>query len=203
MNWEIMRDKVFEFAFNEALNDATRRTAAASAKIEFVNDKEAYERVKGCIRKYADAVLDRDNKIKPDFYDVEKDVEGLLGKYAKFTFGNVQKLINMTMKYLYIACYCNENLRDEFKECHCPMDRIMKDRVVELCKKDDAAKELLEYEKDKKKTKNWSDVSWSTISKEDYGVYEAYQKMVKYLAKKDNLIPLEFDFKEFPLGGLN
>ena len=184
MNWEIMRDKVFEFAFNEALNDATRRTAAASAKIEFVNDKEAYERVKGCIRKYADAVLDRDNKIKPDFYDVEKDVEGLLGKYAKFTFGN-------------------ENLRDEFKECHCPMDRIMKDRVVELCKKDDAAKELLEYEKDKKKTKNWSDVSWSTISKEDYGVYEAYQKMVKYLAKKDNLIPLEFDFKEFPLGGLN
>lgn len=43
----------------------------------------------------------------------------------KFTFGNVQKLVNMTAKYMFLSAYENENKRVLFKHCHCPMDGIM------------------------------------------------------------------------------
>lgn len=200
MNWEELRDKVFEFAFNEALNDATRRTGAASKKVEFVavENEKVYGEVKGLIKGYVDAIIEKQELW--DFYEVEEKVEKCLKEHGfnEFTFGNIQKLINMTMKYLYIACYSDKELRKRFNQCHCPMDRIMKDKVVKMYKEcKDVDEEIVTITIGGETTKDWSKVSWSKITQDNPDAYKKFQEMVKYLAGKYNISPLEFDFKEF------
>ena len=51
------------------------------------------------------------------------------GDGNKFTFGNAQKLINMTAKYYYISCCMNSAKRENFKYCHCPVDCLLLEKV--------------------------------------------------------------------------
>lgn len=56
--------------------------------------------------------------------------EGYGDKGSSFEFGNAQKLINMTAKYIASGmftskCGCGGN----FQYCHCPMDSIMVDWI--------------------------------------------------------------------------
>ena len=195
-----IKDWIFDFAYNEALIDATRRTHAAGYKESVSKNDEA----KGFVREYANSIL---NGNHADFYETEKKVEECISN-PKFTFGNTQKLINMTMKYLYIVCYHDIALRDIFEVCHCPMDKTMKDIVVKRYRKaveeDGAPKDYSTFINcDGNESECWSDVSWSNIERayvDKYptqNVYYSYQKMVEYLAGKDELFPLEYDFKEF------
>lgn len=46
-------------------------------------------------------------------------------------FGNAQKLINMTAKYIALGIYMDD-CREDFQYCHCPMEGIMVDKVVKL-----------------------------------------------------------------------
>lgn len=46
-------------------------------------------------------------------------------------FGNAQKLINMTAKYIALGIYMDD-CREDFQYCHCPMDGIMVDKVTKL-----------------------------------------------------------------------
>ena len=72
--------------------------------------------------KYAQKVLLGKN---PCFYDYETRFKTELSKeeISGLTFGNIQKLINMTMKYLYIRYY--DECRENFRCCHAPMDNRM------------------------------------------------------------------------------
>lgn len=101
----------------------------------------------------------------------------------------------MTMKYLYIMCYKNNYLRDRFSACHCPMDGIMTDKVInklkELKKNGDSSVQkytqrgYIGFLKNK---------SWSKLEVSDKNIYEQFQKTVKFLADKENLSPLEYDY---------
>lgn len=46
-------------------------------------------------------------------------------------FGNAQKLINMTAKYIALGIYMDD-CREDFQYCHYPMDGIMVDKVTKL-----------------------------------------------------------------------
>ena len=50
---------------------------------------------------------------------------------SSFGFGNAQKLINMTAKYIALGIYMDD-CREDFQYCHCPMDGIMVDKVAKL-----------------------------------------------------------------------
>lgn len=50
---------------------------------------------------------------------------------SSFGFGNAQKLINMTAKYIALGIYMDD-CREGFQYCHCPMDGIMVDKVTKL-----------------------------------------------------------------------
>ena len=50
---------------------------------------------------------------------------------SSFGFGNAQKLINMTAKYIALGIYMDD-CREDFQYCHCPMDGIMVDKVTKL-----------------------------------------------------------------------
>lgn len=171
------------------------RTAYLGDKSELRKCQEA----KNIVRKYANDIingkfLDYNEYLKiadslcTEFKDYIKKSEGS-DKEPQFTFGNAQKLLNMTMKYLYIMCYNNNELRKNFKNCHCPMDRIMIDKVkkeFKNCSRKEKEENIGEF-----KDKPWSKL---TFEPEDINAYKQFQDTVKSLAAKQKLFPLEYDY---------
>lgn len=136
---EEIKDKIFDFIYRMAMRDATMMKAYGGE-----NKKDLYKisKARDIVRKYADNVI-KGCCIDPDehekaFKETACEVCNVINKEKSkynikgtFNFGNAQKLINMTVKYLYVG-YCeNECLRENFKYCHCPMDTIMLERVWE------------------------------------------------------------------------
>ena len=94
-----MQDEIFSFVYKMAFQDAVQQKAYEGKKKDLCETPKMFK----------DVALEL-------FKAVNKD---------NFTFGNAQKVINMTAKYLYIICYADSAFRDRFKYCHCPMDRVM------------------------------------------------------------------------------
>ena len=196
-------DKIFNFAYIMAMRDATQQQAFPAANKKLLWEKAdetvvAYRLLKG----YINDILDKD-KQEQDFYEIEKDIEKAVNEFIKtngikkvtkkdepesiedavITFGNAQKLINMTAKYMFISAYQDSDKAKLFDQCHCPMDSVMIEEVASMAKG---------YE-DVKLFKN-SNVRWSRITSEKKEPYEAFQRVVQGLAKEKKLSPLEFDF---------
>lgn len=212
--------KIFEFAYELALRDATIRTAYKGNKDELRKNRKA----KSILKKYIDGII---NGESTNFDTVASDIEQSFENYVKpkkddeedvtFTFGNTQKLINMTVKYMYITTYNNEELRDKFKVCHCPLDTKMREEVLkqlkalsnenDLC--EEKRREVLEHIKALKEC-NFSECAWSRIDKnikikncknehkkKSYDIYDRFQAAVKFLADKQGISPIEFDYQNW------
>ena len=193
-----------------AMRDATQQKAYYDTerivdKKHLLDNEEAKERVK----QYIDQIMDGKH---PAFEGAENDVEESFRKYlgedyAEFTFGNTQKLINMTVKYMFIACYQNSHLAECFSGCHCPMDSIMIEKVIGMvnkhnCEKDvkEEAEKLMEEENVKMTWRAYLRQPWSRIGQESktFNQYKLFQWIVSYLAAKESIKPIEFDFKYWP-----
>ena len=167
------------------------------------------------------------NCIPQEFKPRDREKEGGRsedGKTGQFTFGNIQKLINMTLKYMFTICYTNDSMRKRFMYCHCPMDSIMMRKVDDIfnnmehrfwklvgtdektkAKAEDSyiqAKEMLWGESTGKK-RIFNDVSWSQIGfKEGVSLeendpdefYEIFQALVRTLSQINGISPIEFDY---------
>ncbi|MDC7300512.1 hypothetical protein [Agathobacter ruminis] len=198
MTTDELKEKMFKFAYHEALNDATGQSAYRGKKSDIENNAGAEEKVK----KYIDSLFNPPNLC---FYDTAKKVSDAIND-VEFTFGNIQKLINMTAKYLYLGCYSDEKLRECFKNCHCPMDRVMIDKVFKEYKqafveKNKGNENLLTIPYgDGKKGKDKSKICWSKIKFADedspcsHKIYENYQEMVRAITNDMGIYPLELDY---------
>lgn len=188
--------KIFDFIYTMALRDATMRRAYEGERTPLFKNDDA----KNATREYINALLRGEN---PDFYTTAETVEnGFRDKGHEFTFGNTQKLINMTVKYMYIAAYQKEHyadLREKFKGCHCPMDSIMVKKVIKEIKSQIDEEEVCELLKGHER--NWRSFlqnAWSKMDKDkDKDQYKLFQNLVKYLSDKKGLTPIEYDYKEF------
>ena len=191
-----MQDYLFDFAYGEALRDAINQQAFKGEKNYLYDCEEG----KAAVRTYIDNILKGEH---PSFEDAEKKTEEEFNKYIesqrpesnqRFTFGNTQKLINMTVKYIFISAYAQsyEEFRKLFADCHCPLDRLMAGIVREEFDKadDEAAQRIKKQLSDNYKRIN-KDMTWSNI---DVETYNCYQQMVRLLAEKEKLIPIEYDF---------
>lgn len=185
----IVDDKIFDFIYTIAMRDATLQQAfdltksGLNKKADLLNCKEAKKHV----RKYIDDIIAGK---KTDFYTVETDVETAFGQFIpgkNFTFGNCQKLINMTVKYFYIVTYSDPTIRSHFNNCHCPMDNVMIKTVKSELKKD--KKTLKDFGITSDDLKSWSKIVNSNTSQ-----YDAFQKIVCYLAQKQGVSPIEYDY---------
>lgn len=137
-----MSDLVFNFIYGCALKDAIDQKAFNCKKKTWAWDvSEAKEKVK----KYIDRILS--GEFKSDiakaahdaaFIQVSNDICNIMnveiskkgyqrndGAIAKFCFGNAQKLINMTVKHVYAHTYSLPDMRECFRNCHCPIDQRM------------------------------------------------------------------------------
>lgn len=192
-----LRTFIFDFVYNMAINDATIRTDAASEKSEIRDD----ETIKSIVRKHIDNILSENNT--EDFNKTVEEIENVLVSkkpHSNFTFGNIQKLINMTAKYIYISCYSDRSIRERFNNCDCPMDSIMIEIVTKKYKKKGWA--VPEFIYNGRRTQSWiGTVSWSKIIEEQSDQknsrkrYDEFQSMVRKLCTEEEITPLEFDLK--------
>lgn len=122
---------------------------------------------------------------------------------SSFGFGNAQKLINMTAKYMFISAYQDSNKAKLFDQCHCPMDGIMVDKVAKIAGRlVDEGEEGLRVSLESFACKrplahDWAakdEVRWSKLTLENRKPYEGFQKVVRALAEREGLSPLELDF---------
>lgn len=197
-------DKIFNFIYTIAMRDATLQQAfdltksGLTKKSDLLNCEEA----KKYVRKYIDDIIADNN---PNFYDVEKDVEAAFDTFIpgkNFTFGNCQKLINMTVKYFYIVTYLEPKIRSHFNCCHCPMDNIMIERVISELDKVEVTLDDINNKYDlkiaipqkKKIGKGYLRNSWSNIEQKDHKQYDLFQAAVKYLADLQNMNSIEYDY---------
>lgn len=189
-------NKIFEFAYYEALDDATKQNAYLGKKEEIASNESA----KKIVKKYIDEIFAGKH---PRMIDAAKKVNEAISN-KEFTFGNIQKLINMTAKYFFLSCYADEKLRENFSSCHCPMDGTMMKKVKQEYRdlisprtRDDL---LLIPLGDGKTSIDLSKTAWSKLQFDNYdgpysfSVYEHFQKMVEILAKEKGIMPIEYDF---------
>ena len=192
-----MNQYIFKFAYRAGLHDATAQQAYPCKEGEQKKLRENKDAIK-IVQSYIDSIL---NGAPEDFYEVAEKLVASFNAFesknhlsGKFLFGNAQKLINITAKFMYLTVYANSHLRANFECCHCPLDRIMGRFVKKEAKK--LTKPFPHEIEDIIKNKGWKvwDGTWSKISEDDY---RNYQTMVTYLAEKEGLFPLEYDYRHF------
>lgn len=169
----VIRDDIFGFIFEMALYDSTNRVSKQS-------EKKKLRECKGIIKNYAEAVLNRDtnNSFDSTVEMIQKRINGI-------SFGKIQKLINMTMKYLYIRYYDDTKIKGVFDECDAPMDGIMREFVF------DYYEYLFNEKPDFDRGQAWSTLFDKT------GDYKGFQDAIKEIIKRENLgiSPIEFDYR--------
>lgn len=178
------KEKIFKFIYQMAFRDATMRKAFPHDEDEtddayWKRKNDAYNVAMPIAKKYVDDLLDGKDAIKLESYMI--DICEKTKEYG-FTFGNAQKLINMLAKYMYLICYQDEEKRQLFKNCDCPMDGGM----IEVVRKEN---------------KNCSiprDFPWSTMDYEGEipKEYTAFQEAIKNMCK-DDIYAIEYDFEKW------
>ena len=211
----ILDDHIFNFIYGCALHDAVLQKAFKGERTWIADVTEAKETVK----KYIDCIVkgdfkNADNATKTkheDFFlKTAKEVCNQINNskfkptnvsVGNFTFGNAQKLINMTVKHVYAHTYSIHLLdyvpiRDHFRHCHCPMDSIMLGKVWK------------EYKNVYNQSQRKSDLgdneyfcqSWGN---EDFDLnggqpfrYKKFQEAIKNIIDKNqgNIFPIEYDY---------
>ena len=202
IGYEDLQKTIFDFSYGAALGDAIGQKAFEGKKKPLLNNEEA----KSIARQYIDNILKGKN---PNFYKVTAALQESFARYIEenksdiiyirkdgsssnpiFRFGNAQKLLNMLAKNMFILVYQDETVRTNFAQCHCPMDNVMINNIKKALKKtnDEEASLLLKRYKDGEK------LAWSRIETANLEQYEAFQACIKFLADKQGLSPIEYDY---------
>lgn len=204
------KQQVFDFIFVMAMRDAVMQKAYNGEKAwlwDLSRPESVY--VRNEIWKFIDDQILKgkfDHQEKQEEYDKEFlrlaiDICNKINKAENpknFTFGNAQKLINMTCKYFYILTYNNENLRKYFACCHCPMDQNLLKKVWE-----DRSNWIDDIELKAHKKSDFM-ISWSKLEfKEDEDrkrlpdQYRAFQDAVRKIVDNNDrgiINSIEYDF---------
>ena len=197
-------DNIFDFCFDLALHDATLQ-AAYYDKLDSLNP--VYDFLKDCTKNYINAIIDTSISIDTiKTSDVIRDInssEKIINfnsnrdEIKQFKYGNIQKLVNMTAKYMYITSYKNIDLKDRFSKCDCPIDSIISKKIYDKCKDENLdfrSKEYFPelYKNSKKSIRSFFYyLSFSKISESDY-LY--CQEMLRDFYNATGIGPLEFDY---------
>ena len=192
-------EKIFSFAYEFALRDATLQNAYVGS-LDFLRKNMDAKQV---LASYIDAIFSGDAN-EDLFWQTAQSIERSFSAYIdgqqpRFTFGNTQKLINMTTKYLFIACYKNHDLIRKFAVCHCPMDRIMVGRVIKELERvySETTAPEERYHISRLMPGGWKTLlnsPWSKMESTNVDQYVLFQNIVRFLSEREGVSPLEYDF---------
>lgn len=224
-NHNEISDRVWVFIYGCAMHDAILQQA-------FTGDKDwigKVEEPKKILRKYIDRVLTgefvQNNEEAKNAHDklflstaneiCEKINSSPMkptkskssnSKIGVFSFGNAQKLINMTVKHVYTFTYNDPNIRKCFRHCHCPMDSIMLKKVYDLYEKEYGRKkkldELTVKFNDPWGNEGWNDKTETQPTLKDFPPrYKKFQNSIlKFIEKNSgDIFPVEFDYRAWKI----
>jgi len=195
----MINDSIFNFIYIAAVHDATLQKAYVGKKAWIATETE---QAKGMLKKHVEDVLSgKYTESKKTEYDKAflklacniseqiNEVGKKLGfeKTNQFTFGNAQKLINITLKYFYILTYQNPAEKAKFSCCHCPMDSIL---LEEMWDKVESKKN--EKMRHKEFCSSWGNEE-ATIAGGIPKRYEEFQKCIKEYCN-EIINPIECDY---------
>lgn len=174
-------EKIFSFAYKMAFRDATMRKAFPRLDGENSDDfsKRKYDVMdiaKQPVQEYIKKIFAgaHPNPLKTITTICERTNQ------LNFSFGNAQKLVNMTAKYMFISTYGDEKKRNLFSDCECPMDSVMIGILRKKCPKTSL-----------KVNVSWSRLPWDkdNIPKE----YKVFQDGIREMLEEGKL-PIEADY---------
>jgi len=197
-----MNEKVFDFIYGSAMRDAIQQKAFIGEKRwvgkienpkiilsgyigkvlknEFTSRREHDE----FFLKTANSICEEINSQKPQ--GIETDI---------FSFGNAQKLINITVKHTYALCCQTYSLREGFRFCHCPVDVKMLNVVWDKCKG------KFDLGKQQDFCKPWGSEGITGNSQPELDElparYALFQKSVRDIIGHGDIFPIEFDYIEW------
>lgn len=182
-----MDDKIFDFIYSMAFNDATMRKAFMRKDGQ---DEESFQAIKrnlkeslrGEVKSYFNMI--KEGKVKGEVNTL-KTIVDVCHKAkeidTRFTFGNSQKLVNMTAKYLYIISYGNPKMAENFRYCHCPIDGTIISTLINEKRID---------------SKEFRDYPWSNMDLKDANAPQEYLTIQEAIISlcKGKCMPVEFDY---------
>lgn len=198
LSTEPMENIVFDFIYKMALDDATRRIKGINQAIrKVIWNKKIKDDI---VKKYTESVIKGEN---PDFKDcINKILDVVHDEFKiKITFGIIQKLLSMTMKYLYIRYYGTE-IEKNFNCCNGPMDSVMRDSVLGYYDNKKLEKKLENPGFDRETA--WSKLDKGTSDKKyKLDNYDNFQKGLELIKDNENICnKIELDFRLWKPFGL-
>ena len=195
-----MGGEIIRFIYVIAMRDATLRGAYKGERTE-LTDINKFKKIKTEFSDFLGKIVSGEFESREDYnkeflelaHTVTDEINGYAGN-SEFTFGNAQKLINMAVKYLYICSIGDEEKKECFKYCHCPMDSIMLKQVW------NSRGNLSEkVQSDLGRAADFTK-SWGNEDFEKKGFPERYlkfQEAVRELAEDEDCNPLEYDYRHW------
>ena len=189
----VINEHIFSFIYGKALDDAMMQVYKNES-----GDKDTLaenDAIRDVVKIYAERLINGDS---PDFYDTVSEILDQNDKSERrikhLTFGKVQKLVNMTTKYLYIKYYDDPEMKHRFDKCDAPLDNIIRDFVFESY--------FIVQGRKRKRGENPpgfdKEFSWSALDGADgIKVYQSFQNAVDFIIQKKDLeiSRLEFDYR--------
>lgn len=196
-----LNDKIFEFIYTVAMRDAVIQLAFNGEKKPLMKS-EILNFLKGEMECLIDNVLnDRyrtQNTYDEDFLCTTISISKYINdkiRNEEFTFGNAQKFLNMFFKYLYIISYKNDCLKQNFRFCHCPMDRQLLENIW-MKRKDSNITEIGLGKRDDF-LKSWGNEKFEI---DENGIktfpkrYMLFQQAVRCAASIEGINSIEYDY---------
>ena len=211
--------KMLGFVFSMAMQDAVRQRAY-EGKRAWLWEESVFNKLYDRLLDHLDSVFGKEYTCQDEYdhkfidlsiyicNEIEKKRNESHNDCNEFKFGNAQKLINMTVKYFYITSFGpDQEIKEYFKYCHCPMDGQMLENVWKKRKSVITAKGFSHdtfingwSKMDEKQYKKEADNNEYKF--EQNGRYHLFQTLLKDIIEKEDIrdkegtliIPIEYDF---------
>lgn len=195
-------DEILRFIYISAMRDAVLQLSYKGKK-KWLEDLDAFGALKGALAALTGKVLagaylcqeDYDADFRSTSIAVCEIINARAGN-SEFTFGNSQKLINIMLKYFYIASYGDPVAKEKFWFCHCPMDQRMLKKVWDSRQTLNCEIELggcADF------MKSWGNEDFELNRGEKCFPrrYATFQRAVRAIAQQQGMSPLEYDYCEW------
>lgn len=192
-------DKIFRFIYIGAMRDAILQLAYKGEK-KWLMEANILNVLRDEIKPFIDKILNGEylsqDEYDKDFLRITINICEYINDNHKannnFTFGNAQKFLNIMIKYFYITSYKIDNLKENFRFCHCPMDQQLLVNIWSNRKQLDFVKQLGKRESF---LKSWGNEEFAINDDGEKTYPERYilfQHAVRCIAK--DMSPLEYDY---------
>lgn len=212
-NAQEMREKMFAFLYGCAMHDAILQKAFDATEKTWVGEVTAPIQY---VQEYVDRVLGNRFASKEEhddyFLQLANRICSAINEEGEkrsittvFGFGNAQKLINMTIKFIYGFCYQDSSLRQGFRFCHCPLDRYMLaavwKRAKDFCGGDSKRRARLGTSEEFHK--RWGDEGVEKNSNTQPELtafpprYYQFQTIIREMCQSGGLYSIEYDYMDW------